>query len=87
MLLGSLARADDLAKCLFLNDEPFMVKTIIIYMNPVERKYYPFNVLSPKICVSKQTKDIYVKAFNMISEDEAKKMSENISCDCKSNHK
>ena len=64
-----------------------MVKTIIIYMNQQSVEVQRFNVLSPKICVSKQTKDIYVKAFNMISEDEAKKMSENISCDCKCNHK
>ena len=48
-------------------------------MNPVERKYYPlmislnkstgsFNVLSPKICVPKETKNINVKAFNMITK-------------------
>ena len=43
-----------------------------------------FNVFSPKICVPKDTKDIYVKAFNMITnKDEAKTMAEHISCDCK----
>ena len=41
------------------------------------------NVVSPKICVSKEAKDINVKAFNMINEDEAKAMVEHISCDCK----
>ena len=42
------------------------------------------NVLSPKICVPKETKDINVKAFNMItSKDEAKALIEHISCDCK----
>ena len=63
----SLAR--DQAKCLFLNDEPCMVRPCILNaMNPVELKYYPFmisfnkctgsfNVLSPKICVPKETKD------------------------------
>ena len=55
-------------------------------MNPTELKNDPFvislykytgscNVLSPKICVSKETKDINVKAFNMITnKDEAKAM-------------
>ena len=41
-------------------------------------------VLSPKICVPKETKDINLKAFNMIAnKDEAKAMTEHISCDCK----
>ena len=82
-------------KCLFLNDEPCMVRPNLIDMNPVELKYYPFmislkkctgncNVLSPKICVPKETKDINVKTFNMITnKDEAKTMTEHISCDCK----
>ena len=75
-----------------------MVRPTIIDMNSVEFKYYPFmisldkctascNALSPKICVPKETKDIYVEVFNMIIKDEAKKMSENVSCDCKCNHK
>ena len=35
-------------------------------------------------CVLKETKGIYVKAFNMITnKDEAKAMTEHISCDCK----
>ena len=95
MLLSSLARVDDLTKCLFLNDEPCMVRPILINMNPNEHKYYPFmvslnkftgicNVLSPKMCVSKETKNITIKAFNMITnKDEAKAMAEQISCDCK----
>ena len=42
------------------------------------------NVLSPKICVSKQTIDINVKTFNMITnKNEAKTMTKHISCDCK----
>ena len=61
-----------------------MVRPTLINMNPVELKYYPFmvslnkctgscNVLSPKTCVPKKAKDIYVKAFNMITnKDEAK---------------
>ena len=40
--------------------------------------------LSPKICVPKKTKDIYVIASNMIiNENEAKAMIEHISCDIK----
>ena len=72
----SLAR--DRTKDLFLNDEPCMVRPTLIDMNPVKLKYYPFvisidkctgscNVLSPKTCVPKETKDIYVKASNMIT--------------------
>ena len=65
-------------------------------MNPVQLKFYPFvisvdrytrscnNVLSLKICVPKETKDINVKAFDMITnKNEAKAMTKLISCDCK----
>ena len=82
-------------KCLFLNDEPCMVRPTLIDLNPVELKYYPFmislnkctescNVLSPKVCVLKETKDINVKAFNMIiNKNGAKATTEHISYDCK----
>ena len=44
------------------------------------------NALSPKMCVPKETKDVNVKAFNMITnKDEAWAMTEHISCDCKCN--
>ena len=64
-------------------------------MNPVELKYYPFmisldkcsgscNVLSPKICVPKETKDVNVKACNMIkNKSKAKTIAKHISCDFK----
>ena len=56
-----------------------MVRPSPIDTNPVELQCYPFltslnkfngicNALSPKICVPKQTKDINVKAFNMITK-------------------
>ena len=56
-------------KCLFLNDELWIAK--LINRNSVELKYYPFmvslirctgscNILSPKIWVSKETKDVNV---------------------------
>ena len=72
-----------------------MPRPSLIDMNPVELKYYPFmislnkcngscHVLSPKIFVPKDTKDIHVKAFNMITnKDEAKAMTKHISCGCK----
>ena len=95
VLLSSLAHVADVTKCLVLNDEPCLVRPFIIDMNPVKLKYYPCmislkkctgscNVLSPKMCVPKETKDINVKAFNMIkNKDEAKAMTERILCDCK----
>ena len=82
-------------KCLFINDEQFMVRPNIIDMNPVELKYYQFmisldkyagswNVLSPKNCLAKETKSINVKAFDMLTtKNEAKTMKKHISC----NHK
>ena len=78
-----------------LNDEPSMVRPTLLDMNPVEPKFYLFtislnkctgscNVLSPKICVPKETKDVNFKAFDKITnKDEAKEMSEHTSCDCK----
>ena len=54
-------------KCVSLNDEPSMVRSVLIDLNPIELKFYPFmisldkysrscNVLSPKICVTKETR-------------------------------
>ena len=65
-------------KYVSLNDEPCMVRPTLIDLNLVELKYYSFmvsldkcsgncNVLSPKICVPRKTKDINVKEFNMIT--------------------
>ena len=65
-----------------------MARPTLDVIYPAELKYYPFmislnkctgscNVLSPKICVLKPTKDINVKAFHMItniSEDEKKEI-------------
>ena len=69
-----------------------MVRHTLIDMNSVEDKYYTFmislnkctgscNVLPPKICVPKETKD---NAFDIITtKNETKAMTEHISCDCK----
>ena len=43
----SLAR--DQTKCLFLNDEPCMVRPTLIDINPAELKYYPL-VISLNKC-------------------------------------
>ena len=97
VLLSSLARVADLQKFVFSNDEPSSVRPTLINMNPVDFKYYLFkislnkctgscNVLSPKMCVPKGTKDINVKGFNMIiNKDEAKAMEEHVLCDFKYN--
>ena len=72
-----------------------LARPTLIDINPLELKYYPFmisidkftgscNVIFPKICVPKEIKGIYVKAFNMIAnKNEAKPMTKHISCDCK----
>ena len=71
-----------------------MVRRTPTDLNPAELKYYPFmislnkctgsgNVLSPKMCVPKEGRGID-KAFNMIThKNEAKPVTEHISCDCK----
>ena len=89
----SLAR--NRTKRLFLSYEPCMVRPTLIDKNPNELKYHPFmislnkctgscNVLSPEISVSKERKDIYVKAFNMITnKNETKATAQHILCDWK----
>ena len=72
-----------------------MVKPTLIDFNPVEVRYYPFMisldkctgsciVVSPKICVLKEAKDVNIKAFNATAKKiEAKTMTKHISCNCK----
>ena len=72
-----------------------MVRPNLIDMNLFELKYYPFmislkecigecNVLSPKIYVLKESKDISIQLFNMITnKNEAEAMTKCISCDYK----
>ena len=93
---SSLARVAIVrTKCLSLNEELCMVRPIFIDLKTVELKCYPFmislekyngscNVLSLKICVPNETKDVNVEAFNMITnKNEAKTIAKHISCDCK----
>ena len=77
---------------LSLDDEPYMVRPTLIELISVKIKYYPFmvsldkckgscDVLAPEICVPKETKDIKVKVFNMITnKNEAKTRAKHISC-------
>ena len=72
VLIVLLSFSSSLAtKCVSLNDKPCMFRPTLIDLNPVELTYYLFmisldkcngsyNVLSPKICVPKETKDILV---------------------------
>ena len=58
-------------KCLFLNDEPYMVNGSC-------------NVSSSKECVPKETKGTNVTAFNlMTNKNEAGEITKHISCDSK----
>ena len=81
-------------KCLFSDDELCMVRPTLTDLNPAEFKYYPFmvrldkytgsyNVLSSKIHFPKETKDINVKAFNMLKQKWS--MAKHISCDLNAN--
>ena len=90
---SSLAR--DQTKCISLNDDTFTIGPNLVDLNPVKLRYYTFmislhkcsgscNVLSPKVCVPKETKYRNVKAFNMITnKSEPKTKAKHISCDCK----
>ena len=72
-----------------------MIRPTLIDLNPIKLKCYPFmisldkctgscNVLPPKIYIPKETKDINIKTFNMITnKTEAKTMTKHISCNCK----
>ena len=81
-LLAGIAKVSGRAKCLFLNNEPSMARPTLI--NSLNQCTGSFNVLSPKKCVPKETKDINVKAVHMITNtDEAKAMAEHISFDYK----
>ena len=63
-----------------------LLRPTLIDMNPKELHVLEIVLsLSPKTCVSKERKDINIEVFNIITnKDEAKAMTEHISCDCKS---
>ena len=69
LLIVLLGFSSSLAtKCLFLNDKPYMIKPVLIDLNPVEFKCYPFtislnkctgnyNALSPNMCSRRNKRD------------------------------
>ena len=92
---GSLTQVTKVSSCtkyISLLHEPLLVRHTIINLNPIELKSYSFmvklykcngyfNVLSPEICVPKETKDIKVKEFNLIAiKNEAKTMAKHTLC-------
>ena len=94
IVLLSLVNAKTI-KLPWLNYVLCMIRPIHIDLNPIEPKYYQFlisldkcsrscNVLSPKVCVPKETKNINVKGFNIITnKNEAEIKAKHISCDWK----
>ena len=88
LLIVLLSFSEFLAtKCLFLNDEPCMVRPTFIDMNPSKFKHYSFminlnkytgscNVLFPKICIPRETK--YIKCYMKTNKNEAKATTEHI---------
>ena len=72
---GSLA-----TKCVSLSEEPCVIRSIPIVLNPFELHYnlfmisldkcsgscYSVDDLSTKVCVLSKTKDINIKIFNII---------------------
>ena len=82
-------------KFLFLNDKVSMAISALIDLNLGELKYHPFkisldkcsgscNILSLKICAPKETNDINVKAFNILTnKNKDIPATTHISCGCK----
>ena len=98
-VLLSLSRSL-VTKCVSLNNEPCMIRPIIIDLKPVELTYYPFMIsldkcsgicnslddLSTKIYVPSKTNDVNVKIFKMITiRNEAKTLVRHISYDVNAN--
>ena len=81
-----------------LSNEPRMIRSTLIDLNPAELKYYPFMVsldkcngscnaadnVSAEVCVPSQMEGIKVKVFNMIIRiNEAKRLIKHVLCECK----
>ena len=84
-------------KCVSLNNEPCMIRSFLIDLNPVALKFYPsmissdtcsgrfnsVNDLSMRISAPSKPKDLNVKVVNMITNrNEAKNISKTY-CKCK----
>ena len=78
----------DQTKCVSSNNEPCMFRPTLLDLNnyiiSLDKCSGSYNVFSSKICVPKETKDVNVKAFNMITNKIEAEETKNISCHCKS---
>ena len=99
MSIVLLSFSESLAtNCVSLNNEPCMARPFLIDLNPLEFNNYPFTVtldkcsgrcnaandLSTKICVLSKTRNVNVKAFNIMTRiNDATTMVKHISRDCK----
>ena len=99
VFVGLLSFSSSLAiKCLILNNGLSMIRRFSVDLNLADLNYYSFmlilnkcswtynpaNDLSTKICVRSKTKDVNLKAFNIMeSINKAKKMAKHGSCDWK----
>ena len=88
---------NDICKYVSSNNEIYITRATLIYLNSVQLNYYPFMIglviydgscnafddLSIKVCVPSKTKHVNVKAFNMTKRiNETKTLVKHISCDC-----
>ena len=51
-----------------INDEPWMIKPVLIDLNSVELTLHSVDDLTTKICIPNKSKGINVKVFNMITK-------------------
>ena len=80
------------------NSEPCIARPTFIDLNPIELRYDPFMIsldkcnevcnaigdISTKVCVSRETKNVIIKVFNIITSIyEAQKIVKHASLDCK----
>ena len=80
------------------SSEPCIARPTFIDLNPIELRYHPFMIsldkynevcnaigdISTKVCVSRETKNVIIKVFNIITSIyEAKKIVKHTSFDCK----
>ena len=81
-----------------VNNQPWIIRPLIIDLNPDERSYYPFIISIDwchgsfhiaedpcgRACVPNKTEDVNLRVFNIIKEiNESKSLVNHISCRCK----
>ena len=79
-------------KWVSLNDEPCMIRSTLVDLNPFELNHYSFMTSLHKCngsCALSKTKEVNIELFNMITRiNEVKTLVKHISCDfkCKFDH-